>query len=143
MTITKNGVVLLQEDPGNNAALARVVAYRIKDAKMAVVAQFDPQYFTTTGAKFMTQDEESSGIIDVTEFLAKNGDTNTYLAFNAQIHTLGGVTAVDTAAKALQPARPDLAKRSTAKKTMLNQGAIEGGQYYVMTISDWNAVFAS
>jgi hypothetical protein len=26
---------------------------------------------------------------------------------------------------------------------MLNQGAIEGGQYYVMTISDWNAVFAS
>lgn len=143
MTITKNGVVLLQEDPGNNAALARVVAYRIKDAKMAVVAQFDPQYFTTTGAKFMTQDEESSGIIDVTEFLAKSGDTNTYLAFNAQIHTLGGVTSVDAGAKALQPARPDLAKRSASKKAMLNKGAIEGGQYYVMTITDWNAVFAS
>ena len=91
----------------------------------------------------MTQDEESSGIIDVTEFLAKSGDTNTYLAFNAQIHTLGGVTSVDAGAKALQPARPDLAKRSASKKAMLNKGAIEGGQYYVMTITDWNAVFAS
>ena len=143
MTITKNGVILIQEDPGNNAALARVVAYRIKDSKLAVVAQFDAQYFTTTGAKFMTQDEESSGIIEVTDFLAKPGDTKTYLALHAQIHTKGGVTAVDTGAKALLPARPDLAKRATAKKSMIDKAAIEGGQYYVMTISNWDTVFAS
>lgn len=143
MTVTKNGVILIQEDPGNNAALARVVAYRIKDAKMAVVAQFDEKYFTTAGSKFMTQDEESSGIIDVTEFMAKTGDTKTYLAFNAQIHVKGGVTEVDKDAKATTAARPDLAKRSTAKKTMINTNAVEGGQYYVMTISDWNTVFAS
>jgi secreted PhoX family phosphatase len=143
MTITKNGVILIQEDPGNNAALARVVAYRIKDSKLAVVAQFDAQYFSSAGSKFMTQDEESSGIVEVTQFLAKPGDTKTYLAFNAQIHTKGGVTSIDTGAKALQPARPDLLKRSTAKKAMIDKAAIEGGQYYVMTVSNWDTVFAS
>jgi hypothetical protein len=131
LTVTENGkYLLIQEDPGNNAALARIVAYRVSDAKMAVVAQFDANKFVKGGSEFMTEDEESSGIIDVTKLLAKPGDTNSYFMFNAQVHTTGAV-----------PARPDLPARTAAKKDAVNAATVEGGQYYVMTISNWDTVF--
>ncbi|NBP11904.1 MAG: DUF839 domain-containing protein [Actinobacteria bacterium] len=132
MAITKNGVIMIQEDPGNNDHVARVVAYRIKDAKLATVAAFSSELFAKGAAKLMTVDEESSGIIDVTSMMAKKGDTNTYFLLNAQVHTTGVI-----------PARPDLAKRSEATKTKLNNVAVEGGQFYLMTVSDWNSVFSS
>jgi len=132
ITITADGkYLLLQEDPGGNAALSRIFAYRVSDGKLAVLAQFDANKFKTGGSEFMTDDEESSGIIDATEFFAKPGDTNSYFFFNAQVHTPTGAIA----------ARPDLKARSADKKAALNAATIEGGQYYVMTISDWNTVF--
>ena len=132
ITVTEDGkYILIQEDPGNNAALARIVAYRVSDSKLAVIAQFDPNKFITGGSEFMTQDEESSGIIDVTKLLAKPGDTNAYFFFNAQIHTPSGAIA----------ARPDLAGRNAAKKEAINTATVEGGQFYVMTISNWDTVF--
>jgi hypothetical protein len=79
----------------------------------------------------MTEDEESSGIIDATKLLAKPGDTNAYFFFNAQIHTPSGAIA----------ARPDLASRNKAKKEAINTATVEGGQFYVMTISNWDTVF--
>jgi secreted PhoX family phosphatase len=130
MAITKNGIVMIQEDPGNNDHVSRVLAYRIKDAKIATVAAFDSGYFAKGAAKLLTTDEESSGIIDVTSMMARKGDTNTYFLLNAQVHTNGVVAA-----------RPDLASRSTTTKTRLNNVAVEGGQFYLMTVSDWEAVF--
>ena len=130
MAVTKDGVILIQEDPGNNDHVSRVLAYRIKDAKIATVAAFDPVYFAKGAAQLMTVDEESSGIIDVTSMVAKKGDKNSYFLLNSQIHTNGVI-----------PARPDLASRSTATKTRLNNIAVEGGQFYLMTVSDWSAVF--
>jgi hypothetical protein len=130
MAITKNGIVMIQEDPGNNDHVSRVLAYRIKDAKIATVAVFDSGYFAKGATNFLTIDEESSGIIDVTSMMAKKGDTNTYFLLNAQVHTNGVVAA-----------RPDLASRSTTTKTRLNNVAAEGGQFYLMTVSDWEAVF--
>ena len=131
ITITNDGkYVLIQEDPGNNAALARIVAYRVSDSKLAVIAQFDANKFVKGGSEFMTEDEESSGIIDATKLLAKPGDTNSYFFFNAQVHTTGAVAA-----------RPDLPARSSVKKDAINAATIEGGQYYVMTITNWDAVF--
>jgi hypothetical protein len=133
ITVTENGkYILIQEDPGNNAALARIVAYRVSDSKLAVVAQFDANKFLKGGSEFMTEDEESSGIIDATKLLAKPGDTNSYFFFNAQIHTSGAIAA-----------RPDLVGRNAAKKSEINTKTVEGGQFYVMTISDWDAVFTS
>jgi len=132
ITVTEDGkYIMIQEDPGNNAALARIVAYRVSDSKLAVVAQFDANKFIKGGSEFMTEDEESSGIIDATKLLAKPGDTNTYFFFNAQIHTPTGAIA----------ARPDLAGRNAAKKAAINTATVEGGQFYVMTISNWDAVF--
>jgi secreted PhoX family phosphatase len=132
ITVTNDGkVVMIQEDPGNNALLARVLAYRVSDSMLVTVAQFDESMFKKGGSKFITEDEESSGIIDATALLAKDGDTNTYFFLNAQIHTPTGAIA----------ARPDLAGRTSARKEAINTATIEGGQYYIMTISNWDAVF--
>ena len=80
----------------------------------------------------MTTDEESSGIIDVTSLVAKSGDKNSYFYFNAQVHTTGGYTA-----------RPDLVAKSTSGILKFNQKTLEGGAYYLLTISDWKTVFGS
>jgi len=142
MTITQDGVIMIQEDPGNNAHVARLLAYRIKDGKLAVVAAFDPKYFTTAGSNYMTIDEESSGIIDATSLLRKGNDKNSYFFFNAQIHTYSGVTVVDSSVKgATTPSRPDLVRTNSGKKTIVDNATVEGGQYYVMTVTDWNEVF--
>jgi hypothetical protein len=131
ITVTEDGkYILIQEDPGNNALLARVIAYRVSDSKLAVVAQFDANKFLKGGSEFITEDEESSGIIDATKLLAKPGDTNAYFFFNAQIHAPGAIVA-----------RPDLAGRKAAKKEAINTATVEGGQFYVMTISNWDTVF--
>ena len=77
----------------------------------------------------MTIDEESSGIIDVTDMMAGKKDTKTYFLFNAQVHTSG-----------VMAARPDLV-RSAGKQKELNNLALEGGQYYLMTVGDWDSIF--
>ena len=143
MTITDNGIIMIQEDPGNNAHVARLLAYRLQDGKIATVAKFDPQYFTAAGSNFMTIDEESSGIIDATALLRKgSNDKNTYFFLNAQIHTYSGVTVVDSGVKgATTPSRPDLTRINAGKKTMVDNASVEGGQFYVLTVADWNAVF--
>jgi secreted PhoX family phosphatase len=143
LTVTKNGIIMIQEDPGNNAHVARILAYRISDGKIGTVAEFDKKYFTAAGSSFMTLDEESSGIIDVTDLMATSGDKNTYFMFNAQVHTYSGVTVVDPGVKgAVSPARTDLAYRGSSA-TNLNNVAVEGGQYYTMAVSDWNKVFTN
>ena len=84
MTIDRHGNLLIQEDPGGNAHLARIVAYRMSDGKLGVVARFDPALFS--GATPLTIDEESSGIIDTESLLG----TGTFL-FDAQVHTATGL----------------------------------------------------
>lgn len=131
ITVTENGkYVLMQEDPGRNALSARIIAYRVSDAKLATIAEFDRNQFVQGGSAFITEDEESSGIIDVSSMMAKPGDTNSYFFFNAQIHAPGAIIA-----------RPDLAKRSKEKKIAIDNASVEGGQFYVMTISNWDTVF--
>jgi hypothetical protein len=76
-----HGHLLIQEDPGNNAHVARIVAYDVKSGERAVLARFDPNLFQPGAAGFITQDEESSGIIDASRFLG----AGTFL-FDAQVH---------------------------------------------------------
>jgi Alkaline phosphatase PhoX len=77
----RQGHLMIQEDPGNNDHVARIVAYDVKSDEMAVVARFDPAQFAPAGASFITRDEESSGIIDASRFLGPR----TFL-FDAQVH---------------------------------------------------------
>jgi hypothetical protein len=84
MGIDEHGHLMIQEDPGVNSHLARIVAYRIKDGARGVVAQFDPERFLAAAGspEFLTEDEESSGIIAVEEGFGRR----TFL-FDAQAHT--------------------------------------------------------
>jgi len=85
MTIDDDGNLLIQEDPGTNPQLARIVAYDIQTGRRGVLAEFDPALFApaTPGGTdaVITTDEESSGIIDTSDFL----DDGTFL-FDAQVH---------------------------------------------------------
>ena len=125
LAIDDLGNVLIQEDPGNNAAVSRVVAYRIKDGKIGVLAKFKDSMFATGGAAFITQDEESSGVVDVTDMLKKGkGDKSHYYMLVAQVHSTPAL------------ARPDIAAGNT---TLAN--AVEGGQWYIMEVPNWEAVY--
>ena len=79
MAIDRDGNLLIQEDPGKNAHLARILSYRIDDGAIGIVARFDPARFGagTPGSGFLTTDEESSGIIEISK--------GTFL-FDAQVH---------------------------------------------------------
>jgi Bacterial protein of unknown function (DUF839) len=132
MEVDGFGNILIQEDPGNNAQLSRIVAYRIKDGKMKTVVQFKSSMFSAAAAdaSFITEDEESSGIIDVTNhFKTSKADTKKYYIFVAQVHATGD---------ALLKARPDI---TTAEGKAKLLQAIEAGQIYLMTVSDWSSLY--
>lgn len=102
MTVTESGLVVMQEDPGNSARLARIWIYDPNADTQAVggtsgltaIAQHDPQRFSFAAGPNATpapgttsgfgQDEESSGIIDVTSLLG-DGDRLAFL-FDTQAH---------------------------------------------------------
>ena len=86
-----NGKVILQEDPGNQTHLARVWEYDIASDKLTQIAGFDPAHFDPASAGFITQDEESSGVIDVTSLLGSE-HTRAYL-LDAQVHAPSGDSA--------------------------------------------------
>lgn len=125
ITVDGAGNVLIQEDPGNNAQVARIVAYRIEDGALGTVAKFKDELFAEGAKSFITKDEESSGIIDVTEILSKgSSDQNRYYMYVAQIHG------------PIAKARPDV-----AADDLTLPKAVEGGQWYIMQISDWSNIY--
>jgi hypothetical protein len=88
ITVNEQGHVIMQEDPGNNPHLARIWEYDPLTDQLRVLAQHDPDRFDPAapvgGEPFLTQDEESSGIIDVTDILGSGGQ-NAYL-YDVQAH---------------------------------------------------------
>ena len=87
MAIDRHGHLLIQEDPGDNAHLARILAYRLEDSARGVVAEFDPARFRPVRSKFPTLDEESSGIIDVGDGFGQKS-----FLLDAQVHTANGLS---------------------------------------------------
>lgn len=127
--VDAKGNILIQEDPGNNPHISRIVAYRIADGKIGTLARFKDQYFSPTKAtQFITQDEESSGITDITAMVAKPGDSASYYLLDAQVH-----------APATR-ARLDLIGNQAVQVDLEN--SIEGGQLYVMKVDNWNSIYS-
>ena len=79
--VDRRGHVMLQEDPGGQDYLARVWQYGIKDDSLTLVATFDPERFTPGKPGFITNDEESSGIIDAESLLGRG-----WYLLDAQVH---------------------------------------------------------
>ena len=72
MTVAdKGGQLLLQEDPGNQPYLARVYSYNTRTDRVTPILEHDPARFTAGRAGFLTEDEESSGVIDVSSLLGQ------------------------------------------------------------------------
>lgn len=86
MTIDSSGHVLMQEDPGGNNYVARIWAYDIATKQLAPIATFDNR-FVPGDPGFLTNDEESSGIIPAPAAFG----ANTFL-FDAQVHTGAGLS---------------------------------------------------
>lgn len=84
ITVTKDGKVLLQEDVGNNAHIGKIWEYDPASDAPTLLAQHDPDRFTPPTPSPFNQDEESSGIIDVTDILGSAGQ-NAFL-FDVQAH---------------------------------------------------------
>src|SRR5262245_47261282 len=98
MTVTESGLVIMQEDPGNNPRLAKVWMYDPKAdngidplSGLTEIAHHDPARFTAglnpptpaPGGTF-NSDEESSGVVDVTSLLG-NGEKLAFL-LDTQAH---------------------------------------------------------
>lgn len=64
LTIDSHGRILIQEDVGNNSRLGRIWLYDIDSGGFGEIASHDPNRFLSGAPGFLTQNEESSGIID-------------------------------------------------------------------------------
>jgi hypothetical protein len=86
MTIDQHGQILIQEDVGNQAHLSKVWLYNVTKDRLVEIAQHDPKRFAPGAPNFLTQDEESSGIIDVSSILGEG-----WFLLDVQAHyPLGG-----------------------------------------------------
>ncbi|WP_454634709.1 hypothetical protein [Bradyrhizobium cenepequi] len=89
ITVDAHGKIVLCEDIGNNAHLGKVWQYDPATDKLTQLAEHDPSRFTSGSANFLTQDEESSGVIDVSHILGNAGE-NVYLIDTQAHFAVGG-----------------------------------------------------
>lgn len=81
MVMTQFNQILIQEDVGNNPRLGRVWLYDITTDRITDVLIHDADRFLSGGSKFLTQDEESSGIVDALNILGRG-----WYVLNDQAH---------------------------------------------------------
>lgn len=86
MTVTAEGRLLLQEDPGAKPYLPHILQYDPATRELVALARFDKELFGKGG---LAEDEESSGIVDVTPLLGS--EKRRAFLFSVQPHfDLGG-----------------------------------------------------
>ncbi|HEU5070896.1 MAG TPA: alkaline phosphatase PhoX [Verrucomicrobiae bacterium] len=81
ITVSKRGSVFILEDVGNNPHIGKIWRYSIAKDTVEQVAAHDPNRFAVGGSKFLTQDEEASGIIPMNEILGEG-----WYLFDTQAH---------------------------------------------------------
>lgn len=93
LAVDREGNVYLLEDVGNHPRLGRIWSYQPSEGKVTPLGQHDPKRFDPSipnNRSFLTQDEESSGIIDVTPFFkgvpGYDIRRNRYLLLDVQAH---------------------------------------------------------
>jgi hypothetical protein len=82
MTVDGDGNLILQEDPGNQARLARIWKFYPSSGALVEIAKHDPARFGVPPTPppptptHLTIDEESSGVIEITHLLRKDSQTS-------------------------------------------------------------------
>ncbi|MGE0566547.1 MAG: choice-of-anchor D domain-containing protein [Bacteroidia bacterium] len=76
------GHLLLQEDPGGNVHTAKLWQYNVATDVLTLILDQDPARFVNAGPNFLTNDEESSGVIDMQGIL----NTGWFLIYD-QVHS--------------------------------------------------------
>lgn len=83
ITITRDSILYLQEDNGAHPRVSNIWRYNLRTGEDPVlIATHDPARFAPGGT--LTTDEESSGIIDMTDILGPG-----WLLFTSQVHFKG------------------------------------------------------
>jgi hypothetical protein len=77
------GRILMDEDPGNSPRVAKLWLYQIGTGELVQIAEHNTKFFDGGAANptFLTQDEESSGIIDASHILGRG-----WFLFDVQSH---------------------------------------------------------
>ena len=84
VAIDRRGRILMDEDPGGNSRIAKIWLYDIVSAKFIQVAEHNPKFFDPAilnNSAFITNDEESSGLIDAEHILGKG-----WFLLDVQVH---------------------------------------------------------
>lgn len=72
IVVAGDGKLLVEEDPGDNPHMASIWQFDPKTAKAVKVVKVSPETFLDKNSPaFLTQDEENSGIIEVTDLVKK------------------------------------------------------------------------
>ena len=72
ITVAGDGKVLVEEDPGDNPHMAAIWQFDPKTGKAEKVLRVAPEAFLDKNSPaFLTQDEENSGIIEITDLVRK------------------------------------------------------------------------
>ena len=86
VTIDRWDRILMDEDPGNSTRVSKVWLYQIDTGEFVQVAEHNPRFFDPSvpnNPSFITQDEESSGIIDASDILGRG-----WFLLDVQAHKL-------------------------------------------------------
>lgn len=87
ITVNDDGSLILLEDVGGNQHNGKIWKFNPVDGSMTKLAGFDPQLFGDIGIRgALTKDEETSGVIDITDILDREDDDKVYNLFVAQNH---------------------------------------------------------
>ena len=95
LTVGEDGKLYIQEDPGNNAYVAKHWVVDLSQSTQALrestavqIFESDRSRFTTGATQFQTIDEEHSGIIDITSIVNDGITGSKWLLVATQNHTL-------------------------------------------------------
>lgn len=81
---------IVQEDPGNTSYIAKTWYYNKATGTWTQILESDRARFLTGGAGFLTQDEENSGVIKITDVLGKNDGNDYFLAVTQAHYSIAG-----------------------------------------------------
>lgn len=85
MVVGEDGKILIQEDPGNTSYIAKTWLFDPVANTWTQILESDRSRFISGAPNFLTQDEESSGIIEITSVLGR-GDGKRYYLADMQAH---------------------------------------------------------